>query len=75
MLVYQGGLALAAGLISTLLTEAMIAVASATGGLLMLGIGLMLLDIKRIRVANLLPAIFIAPVITALAVPLVPLFG
>ena len=34
---------------------------TATGGVLILGIGLTLLDLKKIRVANLLPAIVIAP--------------
>ncbi len=37
---------------------------SATGGVIMMAIGLLLLDLKRIRVANLLPAILIAPLIT-----------
>jgi uncharacterized membrane protein YqgA involved in biofilm formation len=36
---------------------------TATGGVLIMGIGLLLLDLKRVRVANLLPAIFIAPLI------------
>ncbi|RME51685.1 MAG: DUF554 domain-containing protein [Caldilineae bacterium] len=36
---------------------------TATGGVLILGIGLALLDLKRIRVANLLPAIAFAPLI------------
>jgi uncharacterized membrane protein YqgA involved in biofilm formation len=36
---------------------------TATGGVLLVGIGLLLLDLKRLRVANLLPAIFIAPLI------------
>jgi uncharacterized membrane protein YqgA involved in biofilm formation len=34
---------------------------TATGGLLMLGISLLLLDLRRIRVANLLPAVLLAP--------------
>jgi uncharacterized membrane protein YqgA involved in biofilm formation len=34
---------------------------TATGGLLMLGISLLLLELRRIRVANLLPAIILAP--------------
>ncbi len=34
---------------------------TATGGVVILSIGFLLLDIKRIRVANLLPAIFVAP--------------
>lgn len=36
---------------------------TATGGILILGIGLSLLDLKKIRVANLLPAIVAAPLI------------
>jgi hypothetical protein len=36
---------------------------TATGGVVILSIGFLLLDIKRIRAANLLPAIFVAPAI------------
>lgn len=75
ILFYQGALALSAGFISAALSEAMIAVMSATGGILILGIGLGLLEIKRVRVGNLLPAILIAPFLVALALPLAPLFG
>lgn len=75
ILVYQGGLSLGASWLSGLLTELMIAEMSAAGGILLLGIGLALLDIKQIRVANLLPAVFLAPFLVALALPLVALFG
>ena len=34
---------------------------TATGGLLMLGISLLLLELRRVRVANLLPAVLLAP--------------
>ena len=33
---------------------------------MMLGLGLLMLEIKRIRVANLLPALILAPILTAL---------
>jgi uncharacterized membrane protein YqgA involved in biofilm formation len=66
VLVYQGGLSLSAGLAQTLLTDPMVNEMTATGGVLILGISLILLDLKRVRVANLLPAIFIAPAIVAL---------
>ena len=65
LLVYQGGLSLLAGLAQRALTEPMIAEMSATGGVLILAIGLLLLDVKRIRVANLLPALAIAPLVVA----------
>jgi hypothetical protein len=37
-----------------------------TGGLMLVGIALRLLDIKKIAVANLLPALVIAPLIVAI---------
>ena len=75
ILVYQGSLALGAQWITAVLSDVAIAEMSAAGGILMLGIGLALLDIKRVRVANLLPAVFLAPILTALAMPLVALVG
>ena len=76
LLVYQGGLTLLAGVADQLLTAPMIAEMTATGGVLILAIGLLLLDIRQIRVANLLPALVIAPAIvaalTALGIPLAP---
>lgn len=66
LLVYQGGLSLAAGVAEALLTPDMIGEMSATGGVLILAIGLLLLDLKRIRVANLLPALLVAPLLVAI---------
>ncbi len=65
ILVYQGGLTLAAGLAQNVFSEAMIAEMTATGGVMILAIGLLLLDVRRIRVANLLPALLIAPLMVA----------
>jgi len=67
VLFYQGGITLGAGWLKAALTDPMINEMTAVGGILMLGIGLGLLEIKRIRVGNLLPALFIAPLIVALA--------
>ena len=76
LLIYQGGITLLAGLAEQALTAPMIAEMSATGGVLILAIGLLLLDLKRIRVANLLPALLIAPLVVAalhaLGIPLAP---
>lgn len=66
VLVYQGALTLGAGWVSVLLTDPMIAEMSATGGVLMIALGLGLLEIKRIRTGNLLPGLFIAPIIVAI---------
>ncbi len=70
VLAYQGGITIFAGGLSEILTEPMIAEMTATGGVIIIAIGINLLDIKQLRLANYIPAIFIAPVIVAL-IPLV----
>ncbi|MBL7063102.1 MAG: DUF554 domain-containing protein [Anaerolineae bacterium] len=65
VLVYQGALTLGAGWASAVLTDPMVAEMTATGGVLMLALGLGLLEIKQIRAGNLLPAIVVAPAIVA----------
>lgn len=65
--VYQGALTLGAGWADVILTDPMIAEMTATGGVLMLALGLGLLEIKEIRTGNLLPAIAVAPIIVATA--------
>jgi uncharacterized membrane protein YqgA involved in biofilm formation len=37
---------------------------TATGGVLLLGVGLRLLQIRQVAVGNMLPALIVAPVIT-----------
>ncbi|HZJ02666.1 MAG TPA: DUF554 family protein, partial [Thermoleophilia bacterium] len=66
LLVYQGGITLAADLVEQVLTEPMIAEMTATGGVLILAIALRLLNLKEVRVGNLLPALVFAPAIVAL---------
>ncbi|GAG06024.1 unnamed protein product [marine sediment metagenome] len=66
VLVYQGILTLGASLFQTILTDAMITEMTATGGVMILGIGLLLLEIKRVRVANFLPALAVIPLLVAL---------
>lgn len=61
VLLYQGGLTLGAGWLKSLLTEAMVTEMTATGGLLIVAMALQILEVRRIRVANLLPAIVLAP--------------
>ncbi len=65
VLVYQGALSLSAGLAQAILTDPMITEMTATGGVLIMGIALVLLDLKRVRVGNFLPAIVIAPLVVA----------
>lgn len=63
---YQGGITLSASLLQGLLSAPVIAEMTATGGLLILGIGLNILEIKEIKVGNLLPGIFVAIPLTIL---------
>jgi uncharacterized membrane protein YqgA involved in biofilm formation len=66
VLVYQGVLTLGASLFQNILTDAIVTEMAATGGVMILGIGLLLLEIKRVRVANFLPALAIIPLLVAL---------
>jgi hypothetical protein len=63
ILLFQGSITLFAGVFEKVLTEPMVIEMSATGGVIILGIGLKLLNLKDIRLANLLPALVIAPLI------------
>ena len=60
LLVYQGGITLAASLLTGYLSAKAIALMSAVGGVLIFGISLDLLELKKIRIANMLPAIAVA---------------
>lgn len=64
--IYQGSITMAAGLLQGILSATVIAEMGATGGLLIVGIGMTILEIKEIKVGNLLPAIFLAVPITLL---------
>jgi uncharacterized membrane protein YqgA involved in biofilm formation len=66
VLLVQGGLSLGAAPFQSVLSDSMVTEMSATGGVIILGIGLLLLEIKRIKVGSFLPALFIAPLLTAL---------
>jgi uncharacterized membrane protein YqgA involved in biofilm formation len=64
LLVYQGGISLLAGQLSAIVTDPMMAEMTATGGVILVGIALSsLLEIKKIRVGNFLPALVVAPLI------------
>ena len=54
-----------AGALQSVFTAPMLAVLSATGAVLIIGIGLILLEIKPIRLANFLPALLISPLMVA----------
>lgn len=71
VLVYEGIIALLGNVAAPFLSDVVVREMSAVGGLLIVGIGLNMLLNKEIKVANLLPAIFV-PV---LYFPIMGLFG
>lgn len=68
VLVFQGALVLLSGLLAPLLgSPALLAEMNCAGSLLIVGIGLNLIGITKLKVANYLPAILFAPILAALA--------
>jgi uncharacterized membrane protein YqgA involved in biofilm formation len=59
VLLYEGAIALGAGFIKDMLTPEIIGEMSAVGSLLIAAIGFNFLEIKEIKVANMIPAIFL----------------
>lgn len=64
--IYQGVWTLIGWLAGNILEPYQIDAMTICGGLMLVGIGLRLLDIKRIAVGNLLPALILAPIIATL---------
>ncbi|MCS7071177.1 MAG: DUF554 domain-containing protein, partial [Anaerolinea sp.] len=60
ILVVQGGLALLGSLLGQFMTTAQINEMTAVGGLILIALSLILLDLKKPRAANMLPALIIA---------------
>lgn len=67
---YQGGIALGAGYLHSYLGPTVINELTGVGGLLIVAIGLNLLELKEIKVANFLPAFLVV----LLAMPIVGIF-
>ncbi len=64
--IYQGSWTVIGWLAGNVLEQYQIDAMTICGGLMLVGIGLRLLDIKKVAVANLLPALFLAPIIATL---------
>ena len=64
ILVYQGGISLLAGQLDAIVTPSMMNELTATGGVILLGLAISsLLEIKKISVGNMLPALAVAPLV------------
>jgi len=67
ILVYQGSIVLLAQFLKPILTDATIAEITCAGSLIILALGLNIVGITKIKVANYLPAILVAPILSWLA--------
>ncbi len=59
VLIYQGSITLLAQFVQSLLSDVVITEMTAVGGTLIMAMGLNFLEIKRVKVGNMLPAIFL----------------
>lgn len=64
LLVYQGGITLFASFLQGVFTDTIISEMTATGGLLLIGLGINILEIKRLRILNMLPALVVVVILS-----------
>jgi len=65
LLVYQGALTVFAGSLRPVLSDPVVNEVTAVGGLILLGLGINILEIRQLKVLNMLPALVIAGVLAA----------
>lgn len=66
LFVFQAGITLLAAQLSPMLTPDIIQAISNTGGVLLIGLAINILEIKKLRIINMLPALIIVVVVLAL---------
>ena len=64
LLLYQGGLTLFASYVSNYLNDALIVELSAVGGILLLGLGMNIAEIKKFKVVNMLPSLLVVVILS-----------
>jgi len=72
LLLYQGGITMLAWWLGDFMAEAVIVEVTAVGGILLIGLGINVLEIKRIRVMNMLPALLFAILFAWMAIRFLP---
>jgi uncharacterized membrane protein YqgA involved in biofilm formation len=70
LIVIQGGLTALGAALGSFVPDAHLAALTATGGLVLLGVAFRLLEIKQVKVADFLPALLVAPLLTELVIQL-----
>jgi len=64
ILLYQGGITILSVQLQGLLSNLLVAQLTAVGGVLILGLGINLLEIKKIKITNLLPSLIVVIVLS-----------
>jgi uncharacterized membrane protein YqgA involved in biofilm formation len=64
LLIFQGGLTIFASNMQPVFTEIMINELTAVGGIILLGLGITMLEIKKIRILNMLPSLIVVVILT-----------
>ena len=70
LVVIQGGLTALGAALGSFVPDAHLSALTATGGLLLVGVAFRLLDLKQLKVADLLPALLVAPLLVQAVVVL-----
>ena len=66
LLIYQGGLTLFAASLQNFFTDIIINELTAVGGLLLIGLGINILEIKKLKILNMIPSLIIAVILAYL---------
>jgi uncharacterized membrane protein YqgA involved in biofilm formation len=66
LFIYQGGLTLLAGSLHAVMSDVVVSEVSAAGGLILIGLGITILEVKQLKVLNMLPALVFAGVLAAI---------
>lgn len=74
LLIFQGGLTILAMWLGSFFPEIYITEITAVGGIILLGLGLNLLEITKIKLIDLLPAILVSPILLFIYELVLPLF-
>jgi uncharacterized protein len=63
LVIYQGGITLFAGYVQGFFTNVLIGELTAVGGLLLIGLGINILEIKSLKILNMLPSLVIVVIL------------
>ena len=72
MLIYQGGITLLAYWLGDFIAQQIVTELTSVGGILLIGLGINILELKQIKVMNMLPALILVIIFTWIKISLFP---